>query len=67
MKSNEQSIKEGNEMSIEQNLERIANGVEELVKLAKSNPAQDNRRMGRQELRACEAVRELSVCQKLRT
>ena len=26
-------------MSIEQNLERIANGVEELVKLAKSNPA----------------------------
>jgi len=39
MKSNEQSIKEGNEMSIEQNLERIANGVEELVKLAKSNPA----------------------------
>ena len=26
-------------MTVEQNLERIANGVEELVKLAKSNPA----------------------------
>ena len=26
-------------MSIEQNIERIANGVEELVRLAKSNPA----------------------------